>query len=191
MPLRPPRADRDAYKSERLCPHPSRQPYHTRRSRAANAALLALLGRAIRRRAVSNSSCVTLTIAVRHDRFPVHLLGVGHLGITPIVVKDVVRGEAVGDTEDEEEPEQVEGLQRAEQGQGDDEGQGALVLLRLPVELVGADRLELGEKTEEDAQVEVVAQVDPHAHEGEVVGAGQDVVEVVEGFGGLHGASQL
>lgn len=91
----------------------------------------------------------------------------------------------IGDAQDEEEPEQVEGLQGAEQGQGNHKGQGALVLAALPVELVGADRLELGEEAGEDAQVEVVAQVDPDAHEGEVVGAGEPVVEVVERLGSL------
>lgn len=113
------------------------------------------------------------------------ILGLGLLGLAPVVRRHAAQHKAVGDAQDEEEPKQVERLQRAEQGEGDPEGQRALVLARLPVDLVGADRLELGEEGEEDAQVEVVAQVDPDDHEGEVVGAGEGVVEVVEGFGGL------
>lgn len=93
--------------------------------------------------------------------------------------------EAVGNADDEEQPEEVESLEGAEQGERDDERDVALVLLGLPVELVRADGLELGEQTPEDAQVEVVAQVDPNAHEGEVVGAGKRVVEIVESLGGL------
>ena len=94
--------------------------------------------------------------------------------------------EAVCDADDEEQPEEVESLERAEQGKGDDEGDVALVLLSLPVELVRTDGLELGEQTVENAQVEVVAQVDPHAHKGEVVGAGERVIEVVESLGSLQ-----
>lgn len=94
--------------------------------------------------------------------------------------------EAVSDADDEEQPKQVERLKGAEQSERDDEGEAALVLLSLPVELVRADGLELGEQTPNDAQVEVVAQVDPHTHEGEVVGAGERVVEVVESLGCLE-----
>ena len=117
-----------------------------------------------------------------------HLVfGLGPLVLAALVGEDVEEGEAVGDAQDEKEPEEVEGLQGTQQRERDDEGERALELARLPVGagLVGADRLELGEEAKEDAQVEVVAQVDPHAHEEEVVRARQDVVEVVEGFGGL------
>lgn len=96
-----------------------------------------------------------------------------------------MHGKAIRNAENKKQPEEVEGLQGAEQGQRDDEGERALVLLRLPVKLVGTDRLKLGEEAEQDAQVEVVPQVDPDAHEGEVVGAREPVVEVVERFGGL------
>ena len=94
--------------------------------------------------------------------------------------------EAVGDADDEEQPEKVEGLEGPEQGERDDEGDVALVLLSLPVELVRADGLKLGEQTPENAQVEVVAQVDPHAHEGEVVRPGEHVVEIVKSLGCLE-----
>lgn len=93
---------------------------------------------------------------------------------------------AVGDADDKEQPEEVERLEGAEQGQRDVEGDVALVLLRFPVELIGADGLKLGEQRPEDTQVEVVAQIDPHAHEGEVIRAGERVVEVVEGLRGLE-----
>lgn len=126
-------------------------------------------------------------IPIRHRRSSRNLLlDLRVLSITAVILGDIVHGEAVRNPQDEEQPEQVERLQRAEQGEGDDEGQRALVLPRLPVELVGPDRLELGEEAEKDAQVEEVPQVDPDADEGDEVGGGQPVVEVVEGFGGLR-----
>ena len=86
---------------------------------------------------------------------------------------------AVGDAEDVKQPKEVERLQTAQEGAADPKGEVALVDAGFPVELVDADRLELGEEAEEDADVEVVAHVDPyHAEEG-VVGADEPVVEVV------------
>jgi hypothetical protein len=59
------------------------------------------------------------------------------------------------------------------------------VLLGCPVKDVGANGLEFVELGPEDAEVEVVAQVDPGADEETEVGADEGVVEVIEGFGCL------
>lgn len=93
------------------------------------------------------------------------LLLLGVVDVAAVVLLDVHEDHAVGDADDVEEPDEVERLQRDQQGEGDDEADPALVLLRLPVELVGADGLELGEERPDDAQVDVVAQVDPDGRE--------------------------
>lgn len=191
----------------KICRHPSphtvshliQTNVYTRRKTTpeARVLLLALLRRAVRSGINGSRSSVALGSPVRYGRgLAVYrrdssLLQLRLFGVAAVVLGDVVDGEAVGDAQDEEEPKQVESLQRAEEGEGDDEGQGALVLLGLPVDTVGPDCFELGEEAEEDAQVEVVTQVDPHAHEGEVVGTRQPVVEVVEGFGGLSRRERL
>ena len=118
----------------------------------------------------------------------VAVLSVGLLGLGAVVVGGLVDDEAVGDADDEEEPEEVEGLQGGQQHQRDVERDPALVLAALPVELVGADRLELSEERIEDAQVQVVPQVDPHAHEEAEVRTHEGGIEVVERLGGLFAA---
>ena len=58
-------------------------------------------------------------------------------------------------------------------------------MLALPVEFVGADGLKFGEKGVDDAEVDVVAHVDPHAHEQCVKRDRDGRVEVVENLGRL------
>ena len=97
----------------------------------------------------------------------------------------------------QEEPEDVHRLQAREQEEGDDLRDPAFVLLRRPVqreaahagEFVGGEgeaREGVGEEGVEDAQVDEVAEVGPDEHEHDQEGAGDDVVEVVEDFGGLR-----
>lgn len=70
-------------------------------------------------------------------------------------------------------------METAEQSSSDVVREVALVLFCFPVELVGADGLELEEEGEEDAEVEVVAHVDPNDSEEAEVGADEGVVNVV------------
>lgn len=115
------------------------------------------------------------------------LLGELVLVVVAAVVLEVLEEDvAVGDAQDEEQPEEVEGLQAGQQGGRDVVRDPALVLLRGPVELVGAHGLELVELRPDDAQVEVVPHVDPHEDEEGEVRPDQGVVEVVEGLGGLR-----
>lgn len=81
-----------------------------------------------------------------------------------IVLGNVVREHAVGDADNVEEPEQVEGLERDEERGGNVQRKGALVLLSLPVNDVRTDGLELIEQGPDDAEVNVVAEVDPRTH---------------------------
>lgn len=113
------------------------------------------------------------------------------LGLGALVLGDVEGDVAVGDAEDEEQPEEVEGLEGGQQGDGDVLADPALVLARLPVELEGADGPVLGDQRPEDAEVEVVSQVDPGAHEHDHVGSDEGVVDVIERLGGLKGRSRV
>lgn len=113
------------------------------------------------------------------------LLNLGVLGLRAVIVGSLVDNEAVRDADDEEEPEEVEGLEGRKQCQGDPERERALVLARLPVELIRADGLVLVEKRVDDTQVKEVAKVDPRAHEDEKVRAHERVVDVVEDLGRL------
>jgi hypothetical protein len=110
------------------------------------------------------------------------VFGVTLLILAPVIVGRAVSDEAVCDPADEEPPEKVDGLETSEEGERDDLRERALVLLCFPVELEGTDGLEFGEDGVEDAQVDVVAEVAPDAHEDEKVGPGDGRVEVVEDF---------
>ncbi len=128
---------------------------------------------------------IGLALPVRGDG----LAGVGlALVVAPLVGNLLAHcaDVAEGDAQDEHEPEDVDGLQRGEQAEDDDLREPALVLARLPVDLEGADGLELGQDGVEDAQVDVVAEVGPDEDEEAEVGPAVDGVEVVEGFGGLR-----
>lgn len=59
--------------------------------------------------------------------------------------------EAVGAAQKAVQPEDVDRLEHDQQPQGDKKGERAFILLRLPVELVGADSLELGEERIDEA----------------------------------------
>ena len=107
------------------------------------------------------------------------------------VIATLVLGDAgediVGqDTEDEEEPEEIDRLETGEQTERDILTDPALVLLSLPVQFERTDSAELGQDGPEDLQVQEVAQVDPPADEHGEVGRGDDCVEVVQCFGGCQ-----
>jgi hypothetical protein len=72
-------------------------------------------------------------------------------------------------------------LQQGQEAEGDALRNPALVLLRFPVEDIGADRGEfaVGEERVEDFEVEEVPRVGPDADEGDEVGDREGRVEVV------------
>lgn len=92
----------------------------------------------------------------------------------------------IRDAHDQKQPKKVNALQASQQDESDDLADPALVLLRVPVEDVGADGGEFGEGGVQDAEVEVVAQVDPDADEEGEVGDDDGGVDVVEAFGRLR-----
>ena len=107
----------------------------------------------------------------------------------PVVLGNIEHHELVRGAEQAVQPEQVEGLQGGEQHERDDVGQDALILSRLPVHPVGSDGAVLEEERVEDAQVEVVAEVGPHADAEGEVWADEAAVDVVERLGGLRRGS--
>ena len=97
----------------------------------------------------------------------------------------VVQHESVRDAQDVVQPEEVQSLQTADEHGRDPVRDVALVLLRLPVELVRADGLELVELGVEDAQIDVVTQVYPNEDEECEEWPYNGVIEIVKDLGNL------
>lgn len=97
-----------------------------------------------------------------------------------VVFLDPIDDKLVHAAQQAVEPKEVEGLQRGQQDKGDDVGDPALVLLRLPVELVGAHGAELGEDGVEDAKIDVVTEIAPHDDVGDVDRDHQRAVDVMK-----------
>lgn len=91
---------------------------------------------------------------------------------------------AIGNADNVEEPEQVEGLQADEQGGGDDLAEETLVLPTFPVKQEGTNGAVLGEQRPDNLEVDEVAQIDPGAHEDDEEGGEDGRVEIIEGLGG-------
>lgn len=83
------------------------------------------------------------------------------------------------------QPEEVQRLKRGQQDERDHVRERALVLLRLPVELVRANRAELREQREDDAQVQVVSEVDPRAYENAVERSDHGAIDIAKCLGTL------
>jgi len=81
------------------------------------------------------------------------LLFILALIITPLILRDTISKIPHQDSDNQHEPKDIDGLQDAEQGRGDRLRDPTLVLLRGPVQLVGADGCEFaaGEEGPDDA----------------------------------------
>jgi len=119
-----------------------------------------------------------------------HLLLFG-LVVTALILGNTVEDVVGQNAQDQEEPEEVDGLQTSKQGKGDVLTDPALVLLCFPVELKGTDSTELGQDSPEDLQVEDMAEVNPRADEHAEVGNGDVGIEVVQCFRSLLDKSVL
>jgi hypothetical protein len=135
------------------------------------------------RLAVQHQAGVGLTIELRLR----HLLFDLSLVITPLVLDNVAEHRPVEDTQDQHDPEDIDHLQHRQESESDGLRDPALVLLRVPVKIVGADGCELaiGEHGVEDLEVEEVAHVRPDADKGDKVRNREVRVKVIEDFGGL------
>lgn len=118
--------------------------------------------------------------------FPIRILVVA-----PQILDRTSKDDIDRDPHNEEEPEEVDGLEAGQEGKGDPLGAGEFIDLPLPVEVPGTEGAEGGEDGVEDAEVDVVAHVDPDADEGDKPGHGDGRVDVVEGFGHLGALSAL
>ena len=110
------------------------------------------------------------------------------LVITPLIVQSIRKHVVLRNAQDQEQPEQVDGLQASQQGEGDVLADPALVLLSLPVEVEGPDSAELCECRVENVQAEIMAGINPDAYEKGKVGFDNERVKVIERLGRLqHG----
>lgn len=85
------------------------------------------------------------------------VLALAVLIVTPVILGHTREDKTIGNSEDKEQPEQVERLQCGQQGRGDELGEPALVLTSRPVQHVGSHSAELGEDGENDFEVQIVA----------------------------------
>jgi hypothetical protein len=86
----------------------------------------------------------------------------------------------------QEPPVQINRLQRSQQAEGDDLGEPAFVLLRLPVDFERPNGSKLGGDGVEDLEAKVMARVTPGGHEDDKVWAYYGMVDVVKDFGSLQ-----
>lgn len=85
--------------------------------------------------------------------------------ITSLILGNRASEESISDSQNQDEPEDVDSLQSEEQGESDDLRNPAFVLLCFPVEFVRADCAEASQGCPENVQVEVVAEVEPYTNE--------------------------
>lgn len=142
-----------------------------------NLGCLVLLGSITRRKSGLLSTCGKSSLGLLLLFFLLLVLIIASL-ILLDTVEDIV-GE---DAEDQEEPEQVHGLQAGQQRKGNVLTDPALVLLSFPVEFKRSDGPEFGQDSPKDLKVEIMPAIDPHTDEGCKVGRSDDGVEVVEGL---------
>ena len=86
------------------------------------------------------------------------------------------------DSQYQEQPEEIHGLQAGQQTKCDALREEALELTGLPVELKGADGAEFRESCVEDGQIDIMAEVDPDEDEEAEIGADDGGIKVVESF---------
>jgi len=98
----------------------------------------------------------------------IHIL-VFFLILAPLVLGFLADDEPIGDAADEEPPEQIDGLESCEEGEGNDLTETALVLLRFPVQFEGSNGGELRQDGPQNTQIRPVAHVKPDTHERKVI----------------------
>jgi len=106
--------------------------------------------------------------------------------IASLVHHDFGEDKILGNAEDQEQPEQVDGLKRCKQCKCDVLTDPAFVLLSLPIQLERANRTKFGKRGPEDPEIEIVPEVDPDTNKEGEIRADNDGIEVVECFGGLN-----
>jgi len=111
--------------------------------------------------------------------------------VTALVLLDAVEQVILQDSQQQEQPEHIDGLETSKQSEGDVLRDPALVLLSFPVQFKWAHGTELGQDCPKDSQIEVVSKVDPNTDKHSIKWSDDDRVQVVQRFGGLDiGVSQ-
>ncbi len=103
--------------------------------------------------------------------------------IGSVVLHDIEKDVPKQDAQNQEEPVNVDELERKDEREDDWLGDPALVLLIWEAQLIGTHCFELGEHRPQDLEVQVVAGVEPDDDEAEEEGDDQRRVEVVQGLG--------
>ena len=97
-------------------------------------------------------------------------------------MSNLVEHKVLGNPQDQVEPEYVDCLKTGKKREGDVLADPAFVLLGLPVQFERTHRPEFCQGCPEDAEIDVMSQVDPHAGEEREVWSDDYRVEVVERF---------
>lgn len=107
------------------------------------------------------------------------------LMIASYILRNVIEHIVLRNAQDQEEPEQVHGLQTGKQRKGNDLTNPTFILLGLPIQFIGADGAKLCEDGPENFQVDDMAHVDPNGHKERNVWSDEHRVQVIEQFGCL------
>lgn len=81
--------------------------------------------------------------------------------VTSFVLGNRASDKSPCDSQNQNEPEDVDGLQSKKKRECDDLRDPAFVLLGFPVEFIGADCAETGQGCPKNMQIEIVAEVEP------------------------------
>src|SRR5271154_4306025 len=111
--------------------------------------------------------------------------------VAALVLLDAVEQVILQDSQHQEQPEYIDGLETSKQSESDVLRDPALVLLSFPVQFKWAHSTEFGQGCPKDSQIEVVSKVDPNTDKHSIKWSDDDRVQVVQRFGGLGiGVSQ-
>lgn len=102
-----------------------------------------------------------------------------------IVLGDTVYHETICASQQAVQPKEVESLEQCEKDKGDNIRDPALVLLRLPVQLVRPHGSELCQQRVEDPDVQVVSEIDPDADVQGIDWPNESAFEIMKRLGDL------
>jgi hypothetical protein len=105
--------------------------------------------------------------------------------VAALVLLDAVEQVILQDSQHQEQPEHINGLETSKQSEGDVLRDPALVLLSFPVQFKWTYSTELSQGCPKDSQIEVVSKVDPNTDKYYIKWSDDDRVQVVQRFGGL------
>src|SRR5271156_5153972 len=96
--------------------------------------------------------------------------------VAALVLLDAVEQVILQDSQHQEQPEHIDGLETSKQSEGDVLRDPALVLLSFPVQFKWTYSTELGQGCPKDSQIEVVSKVDPNTNKPSIKWSDDDRV---------------